>query len=406
MFFLIFVITLFSVSVWNIGSGARYLELFYPLQPVSVEGLLEPARIADFKGLEFGLSHIPVYEDTDYNFLGGIYSISGFTIGTGVYQLSSNQIESRDEEGNFTGAYDYKSLLIYIPCGIKIYPYFNFGLAYKKESKRMLDWREERSNFDLQGILKEGNFNLSFKIGNLIDSYMREYYWVMNYRERDFNLGIGFMVSPETRLIFSGEVRILPRLILRAGIDEERKAIGITLNWGNTAVNFGFLYGKTGVMPVFSFELNLKREFDSYEKVDFPVKPPQYPVAVIGFEGKGVGVWEAIYISNLIREYMVKAGFRVLEREKMEFLLAEQGFQSTGCTDVECAVKMGSILNVKKMVLGEVVNVFGIYRVSVRIVDVETSQIDFADGFEFQGREKIEQEVNQLIWRMLMKKGF
>ena len=46
--------------------------------------------------------------------------------------------------------------------------------------------------------------------------------------------------------------------------------------------------------------------------------------------------------------------FTVGERGEMDSILKEQGFQASGCTDIECAVKIGKLLSANKMLVGEI----------------------------------------------------
>ncbi|MDI6640975.1 MAG: CsgG/HfaB family protein, partial [Elusimicrobiota bacterium] len=62
---------------------------------------------------------------------------------------------------------------------------------------------------------------------------------------------------------------------------------------------------------------------------------------------------DASIVSDLLRTELVKIGkFKVLDRANMESILAEQKFQISGCTDQECAVKIGKLLNVQQVVVG------------------------------------------------------
>ena len=85
-------------------------------------------------------------------------------------------------------------------------------------------------------------------------------------------------------------------------------------------------------------------------------------------------------LSDTLTTSFVKTGkFSVLERAKMEAVLKEQAFQKTGCTDTECAVEAGKILNVKLVVIGSIARIDEEYVLNVRIVDVESSEIITAE---------------------------
>ena len=48
-------------------------------------------------------------------------------------------------------------------------------------------------------------------------------------------------------------------------------------------------------------------------------------------------------------------------QEQYGHVLAEQKFQSSGCTEQECAVEMGKLLNVKKMLVGSLSKLLDTY---------------------------------------------
>lgn len=103
-------------------------------------------------------------------------------------------------------------------------------------------------------------------------------------------------------------------------------------------------------------------------------------IAVMDLKADGVPDKTARTISSMLRSDLVNDGhFKVLERSQMDSILKEQGFQQTGCTDQECAVEMGRLLSVKKILIGEVSEDEGIMYIAVRIVDVEKGEVEFAE---------------------------
>jgi TolB-like protein len=99
-------------------------------------------------------------------------------------------------------------------------------------------------------------------------------------------------------------------------------------------------------------------------------------IAVLALDPVGVSKSESITLTNRLRSEMVKTGaFTILERDKMDVILKEQGFQMTGCTSSECAVEAGQLLNVKQICSGSIGKIGSIYTVTVRLVDVETGKI-------------------------------
>jgi len=67
--------------------------------------------------------------------------------------------------------------------------------------------------------------------------------------------------------------------------------------------------------------------------------------------------------------------FNVMDRNNMDTVLAEQKFESSGCTDKECGVQIGKILNVQRMAVGSLSKLLDMYYITVNLIDVETGKI-------------------------------
>ena len=82
-------------------------------------------------------------------------------------------------------------------------------------------------------------------------------------------------------------------------------------------------------------------------------------------------------LSDILREQLWKTGrFRVVDRNNMERIMKEQGFQLSDCTSKECAVKVGQLLGVEQMVTGNVTLLGKTYIISVQMTRVETGEIE------------------------------
>ena len=79
-------------------------------------------------------------------------------------------------------------------------------------------------------------------------------------------------------------------------------------------------------------------------------------IALLDFNNTGgIPQYETVTLTNRLRSMIVQTNaFIVLERGAMEEILDEQGFQQTGCTTTECAVELGKLLNVQKMISGSI----------------------------------------------------
>ncbi|MCB9496829.1 MAG: hypothetical protein H6686_08105 [Fibrobacteria bacterium] len=98
--------------------------------------------------------------------------------------------------------------------------------------------------------------------------------------------------------------------------------------------------------------------------------------AVVDFQARGVSPEETQILADRFRAELSQLdAFRLLERERMDQVLVEQGFQETGCTSTECAVQTGRILGVRRMIAGSVAHIGNTWSVSAREIDVETGEI-------------------------------
>lgn len=121
----------------------------------------------------------------------------------------------------------------------------------------------------------------------------------------------------------------------------------------------------------------------------FPVKmyaQEKVNIAVLDMEGRGISDLEAATLTDRLRSEMVDLGvFSLVERGQMEMILEEQGFQQTGCTSAECAVEVGKLLGVQKMVAGSIGKIGALYTVDVRMFDVTTGKIERVSKREHRG---------------------
>lgn len=95
-------------------------------------------------------------------------------------------------------------------------------------------------------------------------------------------------------------------------------------------------------------------------------------LAVMDFKADGVSRQQARRISELIRTEMINTGrYTVVERKQMNQILKEQGFQKSGCSDQDCAVKIGKLLSARYILIGTVMKFGRSVVINGRIVDVE-----------------------------------
>ena len=85
----------------------------------------------------------------------------------------------------------------------------------------------------------------------------------------------------------------------------------------------------------------------------------------------------------------------------MEAILTEQGFQMSGCTTEECAVKIGKILNVQAVITGICGKLVNRYVLTINIVNVESGKIIYSDRESCYSARAIEDMVSRLAVRVI-----
>lgn len=107
--------------------------------------------------------------------------------------------------------------------------------------------------------------------------------------------------------------------------------------------------------------------------------------AVMEFKaGSGISQADVDGISAIFITYFRPSGYTMVERTQIDRVIEEQGFQRSRLTESQM-VRIGQILNVSKIVIGDVNNVMDQYNVDVRVINVESGTIAATEGATFSG---------------------
>jgi len=100
-------------------------------------------------------------------------------------------------------------------------------------------------------------------------------------------------------------------------------------------------------------------------------------VAVLELDPNGVSEPEARALSDRLRIEIFNADvYEVMERDKMNRILDEMQFHLNDCTSDECAIEIGRLIGVSKIIAGSISKVGEYFTVSARLIDVETGRIE------------------------------
>ena len=107
--------------------------------------------------------------------------------------------------------------------------------------------------------------------------------------------------------------------------------------------------------------------------------------AVMEFKA-GVGISQADVdgLSGIFTTYFRPSGYTMIERTQIDRIIDEQQLQRSSLTESQM-VRIGELLNLSKIVIGDVNIVMGQYNVDVRVINVEGGTIAATEGATFAG---------------------
>lgn len=97
-----------------------------------------------------------------------------------------------------------------------------------------------------------------------------------------------------------------------------------------------------------------------------------------GSYGQGKEDFDALQVgiaAMLISELSANPAARVVEREEIQRIVDEQNLGASGRVDAQTAARVGKLVGARYVILGQFIDFYGDFRVDVRLVNVETSEI-------------------------------
>ncbi|MCL2412967.1 MAG: hypothetical protein FWC98_02395 [Bacteroidales bacterium] len=130
----------------------------------------------------------------------------------------------------------------------------------------------------------------------------------------------------------------------------------------------------------------------------------QIRIAVLDFRaGAGVEQGDVDGISAIFSTHFVNPQkFTLVERTQIDRVIGEQGFQYSSLTNRDM-VRLGQILNVQKIVVGDINIVGGQYNVDVRLVNAELGTIEAAEGATWARGASFRDLMRNLATRLMAR---
>ncbi|MDI6781794.1 MAG: PorV/PorQ family protein [bacterium] len=429
----------FGVSARNIVAGTiKYKNLEHPL-PITIKAgcaLRQNDRLticADYekpdKGLKAGfrlggeflitklLALRAGYNgQTTFN-LGLGLNTNGFLVDysfAGMKDLDSMQQVSFST--NFGGLSNYRKACGYHKKGM--YPRAIYWADKIKEGDENFEQTQSiladsRKQVTARNYYNEGKLCfMERKYGESMKCFQMVIETIPEYRDTKERLNIATVcLAKKETMIAMSEAQKIVNKAESMGLDME-KANNILNESKDLYEHTEYISAKTKAeesSSIASNELEKKKKEEKIAVVQPVAEKPKVAakrinIAVSDFEAHEVSAMEASTIADFLRTELINSqSFVVLERSNMSAILAEQHFQQTGCTTNECAVQMGKILNIEKILIGSFSKILNVYYINVRLVDVETGAAVMAETISFAAAEDLPVKIKELSAKIVDK---
>ncbi|MCB4791589.1 MAG: hypothetical protein LHV68_06850 [Elusimicrobia bacterium] len=375
-----------------------------------------------------GISFIE-YPITSFLYQNYILDISGNQAAVTIpgkhfsFNIAPAMIGAKDEPifdsfGNDTGRkFKYDGTVIPFSVAYKI-DNFSFGGTAKYYKEEIGSYSNAVTTYDAGLIYKfrslsfgVSELNLAGKLGSYDLPQTLRYGMACSYK----NLSLLFDYVSQTNMqkdncAVGGEIPVSNFLFLRLGYALNDEFGGLTYGLGVRMGDFDIDYAASnyadlGLTQRASLNYCFGREKvkEVVPKKEEPLQPVKklargINIAVSEFTAKNTSAADASIVTDFIRGELVSSRrFNILERANMEMILAEQKFQTSGCTSQECAVKMGKILNVKVVLIGSLSKLMDTYYIIVSLVNVETGEILQSIDEKAMTADELKQACHQIV---------
>jgi len=212
----------------NSGTYSRQLSLgnAYCGLPNDISSMYyNPAGLTKLYKSEIALTHITLFEDTVYDYIGFAYpTVYNYSYGIGLMQLNVPDIQLRDSNNKPLDTTTYKNSAVFISAGAPLGKIFSYGMTVKILSKEFEKVAVSATKLDV-GMLFSPNpkFGIGLNFQNLLDSrFARE----GGYDTIPMNIKFGIGLIPVSNKTFemtilcdTDKTENISRTIIHAGIE-------------------------------------------------------------------------------------------------------------------------------------------------------------------------------------------
>jgi hypothetical protein len=124
---------------------------------------------------------------------------------------------------------------------------------------------------------------------------------------------------------------------------------------------------------------------------------------VLNLKSDGIDESSSLYITEQLRNALVEKGkiFDVVGKEKMENEIKKIYRFPIRCNEVDCALSIARNLDAKKVIMGSIGQFGSSFILRVRMIDTQTSHIEYGDSVRASSLADLQKEIGQLVDRMI-----
>ncbi len=121
-------------------------------------------------------------------------------------------------------------------------------------------------------------------------------------------------------------------------------------------------------------------------------------IAILQFKTNAINKKIAQAASDIFEFEIFKIKtFEVIERNRIDLILKEQGFSQTGCVETTCTVQVGKLLSADIIATGNIIQLNKIQsKIIIKLIDVSKGSILFAESIKFIHNTNIEIAIKSI----------
>lgn len=330
-------------------------------------------------------------------------------LGIGALYRYETGLKKYDEIGAAAGGFEAYDAALIGSYGAR-FGWGGAGLAFKYIRSKLSDRSAGTAALDLGVLIKDRkngiaefavfarNLGFPLKLGSEAAPLPFELGGALSLRyARRFTFFIDGRAPADHSpyLIFAGEYGFpfagSSALFLRSGLNFKNYddlglmgafSGGFGVRFGNTGLDYAFVpYGDLGV----THRITLGWGFGAVPPAvpEMPAQPKDISLAVATFEYTSeVTESQARQFTDMLEAELLKIGrFKIVERTRMDFILAEKRLAYAGISQQEGAEELSRLVGADAALFGYVSkNEKGYFYITVKLVDVETGKLLFTEG--------------------------